>query len=262
MSPLTLMSIGMASALLVYPGSPGRRLRSEARPRPVRAVIGCAAGGIGIGSMLLLPITTTLSAAILLFTVALRVRRGRLGQRANRESRELEGALEVLVGELSVGSHPVRAFGTAAAESSGAVSVALSRVAARARLGADVVAGLNDSARHSALPGDWRRLAAYWNLAGTHGLAIAALMRTAQRDISERQRFSDRVRSQMAGARTSAVILAGLPLLGIALGQLLGARPLQFLLGGHLGGVMLVFGIGLSCGGLLWADRITEAVVR
>jgi len=99
-----------------------------------------------------------------------------------------------------------------------------------------------------------------WQLASDHGLAIATLMRAAQRDIAERQRFSARVSSSMAGARATATILAGLPVLGVLLGQLIGARPLSFLLGGHAGGWLLVVGSVLACGGLLWCDRITDRI--
>jgi tight adherence protein B len=125
-------------------------------------------------------------------------------------------------------------------------------------LGADVTAGLRAAAQSSALPAHWDRLAVCWQLASDHGLAIATLMRAAQRDIAERQRFSARVASGMAGARATAAILAGLPVLGVLLGQLIGARPLSFLLDGHAGGWLLVVGTLLACAGLLWSDRITE----
>jgi tight adherence protein B len=42
------------------------------------------------------------------------------------------------------------------------------------------------------------------------------------------------------------------------MGQLIGARPLPFLFGGGLGGWLLVAGLTLVCGGLLWADHITD----
>jgi tight adherence protein B len=83
-------------------------------------------------------------------------------------------------------------------------------------------------------------------------------MRAAQRDIAERQRFSGHVVSAMAGARATATILAALPVLSVLLGQLIGADPVAFLLGGHVGGWLLVVGVTLVCGGLLWSDRITD----
>jgi tight adherence protein B len=42
------------------------------------------------------------------------------------------------------------------------------------------------------------------------------------------------------------------------LGQLIGARPLSFLLRGHAGGWLLVVGVTLACAGLLWSDRIID----
>ena len=45
-----------------------------------------------------------------------------------------------------------------------------------------------------------------------------------------RERFSAKLEAGMTGARTTAVVLAGLPLLGIGLGELIGAEPVSFLL--------------------------------
>ena len=208
--------------------------------------------------IVLLPLTTVLAATVLASTVSLRYRRRRRWGRAVDESRSMETAIDVLVGELRVGAHPATAFAVAAEETAGPVAGACRAVAARARLGADVAAGLRGVGETAALPSQWERLAVCWQLAADHGLAMSALMHTAQRDIAERQRFSGQVRSAMAGARATATILAGLPVLSVLMGQLIGARPVPFLLGGGLGGWLLVIGLTLVCGGLLWADRITD----
>ena len=257
----------LSLALLVFPASPRRRLTPAAPPR-WRVRVGIRTAGfatvcaaiVAIATVALLPLTTALAVAVVGATAALRYRRRSRMRRAVDEGRTLEAALDVLVSELRVGSHPVHAFCVAADETIGAVAMLLRGVAARARLGADVTVGLRAAARSSALPGHWDRLAVCWQLASDHGLAIAALMRTAQRDIAERQRFSARVASGMAGARTTAAILAALPVLGVLLGQLIGARPLGFLLSGHAGGWLLVVGSTLACGGLLWSDQITDRV--
>jgi tight adherence protein B len=81
----------------------------------------------------------------------------------------LETAIEVLVGELRVGAHPAQAFAVAAQESAGPVSESCRAVAARARLGADVSAGLRNVAEGSTLPAQWGRLAVCWQLAAEHG---------------------------------------------------------------------------------------------
>jgi tight adherence protein B len=206
----------------------------------------------------LLPLTTVLAAVLLAATAALRYRRRRRGRRGMDESRELETALDVLVGELRVGAHPAQAFAVAADEASGPVANSCRAVAARARLGADVTAGLRGIAETSALPAQWDRLAVCWQLAAEHGLAMSTLMRAAQHDILERQRFSGHVTSAMAGARATAAILAALPMLSVLFGQLIGADPLAFLLTGHAGGWLLVIGVVLVCSGMLWSDRITD----
>ena len=182
-------------------------------------------------------------------------------RRRRAESAALQAALDVLVGELRVGAHPVTAFEVATTEADSSIVASLRAVAARARLGADVAAGLRSVARRSPVPTHWERLAVYWQLAQTHGLAIATLMQTAQRDIVERERFSARVTAGMAGARTTAAVLAVLPALGVGFGQLIGAEPVGFLLSGGAGGWLLVVGVALACVGLLWSDRITGGVL-
>jgi tight adherence protein B len=252
-------ALALSASVLVLPSSPRRRLardrgcaRSPARAAAWLAVCAGAAGAV------LLPLTTVLAAVVFAATAGLRYRRRRRSRRAMDESRELETAIDVLVGELRVGAHPAQAFAVAADETAGAVAHSCRAVAARARLGADVTAGLRGVAETSALPAQWDRLAVCWQLASQHGLAMSTLMRAAQRDIVERQRFSGQVTSAMAGARATAAILAGLPVLSVVLGQLIGADPVAFLLAGHAGGWLLVVGMTLISSGLLWSDRITD----
>lgn len=253
-------ALALSVSVLVLPSSPHRRIAPLGcvRPRVPPAAIGwcivCAAAVAAV----LLPLTTVLAVALLSATVSLRYQRRRRSRRAMDESRLLETAIDVLVGELRVGSHPARAFSVAADETDGSVADACRAVAARARLGADVTAGLRSVAETSTLRVQWDRLAVCWQLGCEHGLAISTLLRAAQSDIVERQRFSRSLMSAMAGARATAAILASLPVLSMLLGQLLGAHPMAFLLGGRAGGWLLVVGVALVCGGLLWSDRITN----
>ncbi|MBV9721896.1 MAG: type II secretion system F family protein [Mycobacterium sp.] len=252
-------ALGLSAAALALPSSPGRRLARPAgdRTRLPRAAVGWSAVVASAVGAVLLPMTTILAIAVLAATACLRYRRRRRSRRGADESRELETAIDVLVGELRVGAHPANAFAIAADETAGPVADSCRAVAARARLGADVTAGLHSVADTSALPVQWDRLAVCWQLAAEHGLAMSTLMRAAQRDITERQRFSGQVMSAMAGARATAAILASLPVLSVLLGQLIGADPVAFLLRGHAGGWLLIVGVTLVCGGLLWSDRIT-----
>ena len=250
----------LAAALMVMPAAPRRRLVS--RPPRVSGGVPVLVAGLAAAAvpLLFLPLTTLLAAAAVTAMAVMRRRRSNRQRRAAGEGRALVAALEVLVGELRIGAHPVRAFEAAAEESTGAVGTALSTVAARSRLGADVASGLYAAASRSALGTEWVRMAVAWQLAADHGMAISAMMRTVQTDIVERQRFRARVQANLAGARATAVILAALPVLGIALGELIGATPIAFLTGGEIGGWFLVAGTGLLCAGLWWADRITDGL--
>ncbi|MGV0749024.1 type II secretion system F family protein [Mycolicibacter minnesotensis] len=266
MSGPVTATLALAAATLLG-ASPRRRIAATGRPlhgavtgRAGRWSLIGAVAGAAVLVALAVPRSIWLAGIVLGTTIVVRHRRVLRRRRAVAESRALETALDALAGELRVGAHPVRAFALAAAESDHpAVVAGLGGVAARARLGADVATGLREAAISSALPSQWARLAAYWDLGGQHGLAIATLMQAAQRDIAARQRFSARAEAGMAGARASATLLACLPVLGVLLGQLIGARPVVFLLGGT-GGLLSLIGIGLVCAGLLWSDRITAQV--
>lgn len=101
-------------------------------------------------------------------------------------------------------------------------------------------------------------LAACWRVAVDRGAGLAAgLERLAGALRAERDQRAD-LRAQLAGARSTAVMLAGLPVLGLLLGSVLGARPLRVLL--HTGagfGCLLVGGV-LEAAGLWWALRIVR----
>lgn len=258
---MTAAALALAAALLVWPAAPRRLVELRGR-RPRRLRTWPVVVAVGMGVAVTVPVPVALAAGAVAGTAALRRRDRAARVRREHESTALQAALDVLVGELRIGAHPVSAFGTAAGEVSGPVGEGMRAVAARARLGADVAAGLDDVAGQSQLPMHWERLAACWRLAHAHGLSIATLMRTAQQDIIERERFSTRVSAAMAGPRTTAAVLAGLPVVGIGLGQLIGADPIGFLLAPGVGGWLLVVGVLLACAGLLWSDRITAGALR
>ncbi|WP_163728008.1 type II secretion system F family protein [Mycolicibacterium psychrotolerans] len=250
----------LALAVLVAPStSRGRApvLVPARRRLPVAAwgILGC------LTVSFVLPLSAVVSTAVMLGVLMLRRRARRRRRDAVEEAIALQGALDVLVAELRVGAHPVAAMRVAARESGGRVAGSFGAVAARALLGADVAAGLRAEARHSRAPGHWERLAVCWQLAQSHGLAIATLMQAAQRDLGERERFRSRVDAGMAGARATGSVLAGLPLLGVLLGCAIGADPLGFLFSSGPGGWLLCLGTLLVGAGLLWSDRITARVL-
>lgn len=264
MSGVSCAVVLLAAALLVAPPvgrlpmAPRRRFKVPEGWAPWWAVAPTGMAAVSLG------LAVALSVALVTATLVVRRRRARRHRWCRGQGRALASALEVLVGELRIGSDPVRGFSTAAAEVVGtcaaarAVAATLGAVAARARLGADVAAGLRESGRRSSAPQDWSRISVYWQLAIDHGLPLATLMQTAHKDIAGRHQFADRLEAGLAGARATAVVLAGLPILGVLLGQLVGARPLGFLLDG--GTAVLAAGVTLLCAGVTWSDRIIDRV--
>jgi tight adherence protein B len=175
----------------------------------------------------------------------------------------LLAALEVMIAELRVGAHPAHACRQAAEDTSGvrgsAVAETLSMMAGRSTLGGDVAGGIEKADVRDREA--WSRMAVAWRTAEQYGLPIAELLTSVRSDLLARSRFRERTRAALAGAKATAMVLALLPVLGIGLGQAIGASPLSVLLGGGLGGVLLVVGTALVCAGLFWSRRIVGKVV-
>lgn len=267
------MSTALVALALALVTAPPQSSRNRLLPReaggaawrlPVRwwpLVAAAAAAGVAV----LVGPTVGATAGVVVVTAVLRLRRSASTRRRDRQLRALLAGLEVAVAELRVGAHPAVACTAAAEEVEGAVAESFRGAAATARLGGSAAEGLvagvgRGGSGGNAIAADMDRAASAWRIAERHGIALADLLDAARSDVLGRIRFRSRVESGMAGARATAVVLAGLPLLGVALGQMMGAAPLRVLLGGGLGGVLLVAGTVLACVGLLWTDRITQRV--
>ncbi|WP_425244574.1 type II secretion system F family protein [Streptomyces citrinus] len=145
-----------------------------------------------------------------------------------------------------------------AVRESGALSGAGSAaVVAAARFGGDVPGALREAAREPGGEG-LHGLAACWRVAVDRGAGLAAgLERLAAALRAERDQRAD-LRAQLAGPWSTAVMLAGLPVLGLLLGSVLGARPLWVLLHTGPGIGCLVVGGVLEAAGWGWAVRIVR----
>ncbi|RMI29299.1 type II secretion system F family protein [Nocardia stercoris] len=175
------------------------------------------------------------------------------------ERRALSTALAAVVAELRAGAHPSTAAQLAAAEADGDTARAFAVGAARGRLGGSAADGLRDP--NAVVAAELARVADAWQVAENHGLPLAELLAAARADLVSRMRFHARTAAALAGARASAAVLAGLPLLGLALGEAMGAAPIRVLFGTPAGAVVLPLGVALACAGLLWTDLITRGSV-
>ncbi|WP_063795905.1 type II secretion system F family protein [Peterkaempfera griseoplana] len=195
------------------------------------------------------------------------LRRRRLAHAERRvESRREKAVVELcaaVADELRTGVLPSRALETAVAPE-GAVAEALrgggidpTGLRAAARFAGDVPEVLRQLSR---LPGadGAAAMAACWQVASESGAALATALDRVADALRADSVLREAVRGELAGPRTTALLLAVLPLFGLLLGTALGADPLQMLLHTPAGLACLAAGVALETAGLVWTDRIVR----
>ncbi|MFD9909101.1 type II secretion system F family protein [Streptomyces sp. NPDC059063] len=190
-----------------------------------------------------------------------RVRRARAARRERQRQADAVIALcGVLAGEVRAGRQPGQALRSAVeagdADDRG-LDGARAGVLAAARFGGDVPGALREAAREPGAEG-LLGLAACWRVAVDRGAGLATGLERLEGALrAERDQRSD-LRAQLAGARSTALMLAGLPALGLLMGAALGARPLRVLLHTGAGLGCLLVGALLEGAGAWWALRIVR----
>jgi tight adherence protein B len=170
-----------------------------------------------------------------------------------RESAVIELCAGV-AGELRGGRMPAGALLAAGVAKWGREGGAL---LAAARFGGDIPAVLHRAAQ---LPGadGLRGAAACWQVSADGGAGLADGMdRVADALRAERDQRAD-LRAQLTGPRSTAAVLALLPVFGLLLGTGMGAGPLQVLLHSPVGLGCLTAGALLEWAGLAWVARLVR----
>lgn len=185
-----------------------------------------------------------------------------LRRRESRKDRErrADGVVDLcgaVVGELRAGREPGQAL-LVAVRGTGAMGAAEAGVSAAAQFGGDVPGALGQAACEPGLDG-LAGVAACWRVAVDGGAGLAAGLDRLEGALRAERRRREELRAQLAGAWSTVVVLALLPVLGMGLGAALGAEPLRVLLHSSAGLACLVVGGLLEAAGLLWAGRIVRA---
>ncbi len=247
----------LAAALLVWPQLKAiRRLRPSGKREVVvpQYVWFLAAAAVtylaaGIGGLI--------AGAVLTAVVCRSLKQNRRHKALKAATEALSDGLGGVVDELRAGAHPAAAAEGAAQDTPAPADEVLKAAAATARLGGDVERTLRDL-RQPLLENATEQLAKAWHVSAKHGVALADVLDATRRDLDEQAAFARQVNARMAGPRASAAVLAGLPVLGVLLGELSGARPLHVLTGTAAGQFLLVLGAMFLAAGLWWTRRITE----
>ncbi|WP_328670620.1 type II secretion system F family protein [Streptomyces sp. NBC_00328] len=186
-----------------------------------------------------------------------RVRRaGEVRRERERRGDAVIALCGALAGEVRAGRQPGEALLAAARDSDG-LAEAQPLVLAAARFGGDVPGALTEAARQPGADG-LVGLAACWRVAVDRGAGLAAGLDRLEGALRAERDQRDDMRAQLAGSRSTASMLAGLPVLGLLLGTALGADPLHVLLHTGPGLGCLLVGGALEGVGLWWALRIVR----
>lgn len=219
----------------------------------------------GLGAGLLLAVLGGSVIPLLAGTAAVPLVRRWLRTRARERARAARAAEVValcgaVVGELRAGAQPGQALTAAirrTAPGPGGPGVAEAGVLAAAAFGGDVPGALRQAARESGAEG-LAGMAACWRVSVDGGAGLAAGLDRLEGALRAERDRQESLRAQLAGARSTAVVLALLPLVGLLIGTGLGADPLRVLLHTPMGWGCLVAGGVLEVLGLLWCRRIVR----
>lgn len=177
-----------------------------------------------------------------------------VGRRAalDRRRTKILQALTALSSELLAGQTAARAVENASKDPQ-----VWPKALAAARAHGDVAAGfIADSSSAPVLS----HLAALWSLSSRSGAGLAESVSRLAASARREEDVRVQLQAQLAGPRATARVLSFLPVIGLALGMLLGAQPLTWLLMTPLGWACLGLGILLTVMGLFWTQRIAHAV--
>jgi tight adherence protein B len=185
------------------------------------------------------------------------------GVRRHRDRRRLEArrnaCVEVavaLAGELRAGRSPVQALGAVAA-TDGPLRSELASAAEQASAGSRPSESLR---RFATMPGAARlgTVAAVWSVAESAGARVADVMDSLAAAMDADDRLRGELDAELAGPRATVVVLAALPVMGLLLGQAVGAHPLHLLLHRRGGWALLAVAALLDLAGVAAIRAITD----
>lgn len=166
--------------------------------------------------------------------------------------RSASAALRVVravLAEVEAGAAPADAL-VAAADAEDAHDAELRQMADRVRASRDPT----EAASADLLP-----LAHALRVSGFSGAAAGPVLDRVAAQLQDGLDQRRAVGAALAGARSSAALLALLPFVGLALGAGLGANPVAVLAGSRAGHSLVLCGVALECAGLVWTARLAAA---
>jgi tight adherence protein B len=170
----------------------------------------------------------------------------------------LAAALRTLSSELRAGTTPSEALARAAGE-----PPLWPNALAASRFGEPVDAGfMADAERNPELAMSLRQLAACWHVGVTRGSGLAVSVERLALSLRTQQELQSTLRNELAAPRATGRMLTFLPVVGVAMGYLLGADPIAWFLGSSVGALVFAIALALTIAGTVWTRRIVHRVER
>ncbi|WP_243639137.1 type II secretion system F family protein [Streptacidiphilus pinicola] len=232
-----------------------RRLRRLRAVLPVELLL-VPLGGVGAW-LAASPVPALAGAAAVWPVIRVRRRRRAVRERERRQAAVVE-LCAALAGELRTGATPHQAVEMAVVGLPHGDALDSTALLAAVRLGGSVDGALSLLAETPGGEGA-RGAAACWRVTSASGAGLAEGLDRVAEGLRAERALRDSVRAELAGPRSTAVLLALLPVFGLALGAALGANPLQVLLHTTSGLVCLLVGAALEYAGLAWTARIARS---
>jgi tight adherence protein B len=182
--------------------------------------------------------------------------RRRRGSKA-RNASDPVGAMSAFSAEVRAGSSPTVALGLALQPFPQLCPRTQQALSAQG----DVAAALRLDAL-AARQREWAALAAVWELTDRRGVSMVAVAdRLAEhgRQLAAARRL---LNAELAEARATVRVLALLPVIGLALGTVLGANPLRWLTTSSAGHAVIAAAVGFEVAGWLWVRALVRSVER
>lgn len=183
-------------------------------------------------------------------------RRRAAARAAEDNAARMAEVCDLLAAELAAG----RPTETALDEAAGAWP-AIRPVAEVCRLGGDVSAAFEEVARTPGA-GGLRLLAAAWTVSRRTGGGLASATRRVAESVRREQATRRVVAGELASARATARLVAGLPVVALLMGSGAGADPWAFLFRTPFGLACLASGLAVGFLGLWWIELIAREVDR
>ena len=180
-------------------------------------------------------------------------RRTALREARHRRQAEAVDLCDALVSELAAGSPPTRAIANVATD-----WPFLSPVARCAELGGDVAQSLRNVATEAGR-GSFASIAAAWEVSARTGAGLADVLDRLATALRQEDEARQEVVAALGAPRSTARVLAVLPVFGLGLGAGIGGDPLAVLLESMFGAICLAAGSALAVCGLFWVEHIADA---